>query len=432
MTDHTLSGKRLLILGGNPETGVLVDIANSLGIYTIVVDPNPDAPAKKNAKEHREFDGFEVDKIVDFAKEKKVDGVLVGVADILVAPYQAICEKLNMPCYATREIVKAFCSKDGFKAACEKYNVQDIPGVYINDASQVAGLNLELPLMVKPVDNGAGVGMRICNDKTELEDAIIKALSYSKKGGVLVEQYMYCDDMFAYYTFKNGKAYLSALADRITTKKQGNLSPVCIGAIYPSKHAKEFIVNVNPGMIEFFEKLGVKNGVLNIQFFIKGGRFFAYDPGFRLQGEAPHIHIEAINGFDHRKMLLNFSLTGSLGVDDLEERNDCLFQNRYATTIWVLLKSGKIAEVSGLDKIRSDKNVSFLLQRFKENDVIEPSLIGTERQVFARIYVQCDSFKQLEEKIIEFQEILAIKDDNGENMIVDWVDPQNIKDYQTV
>jgi biotin carboxylase len=432
MTDHTLSGKRLLILGGNPETGVLVDIANSLGIYTIVVDPNPDAPAKKNAKEHREFDGFEVDKIVDFAKDKKVDGVLVGVADILVAPYQAICEKLNMPCYATREIVKAFCSKDGFKAACEKYNVQDIPGVYINDASQVAGLNLELPLMVKPVDNGAGVGMRICNDKTELEDAIIKALSYSKKGGVLVEQYMNCDDMFAYYTFKNGKAYLSALADRITTKKQGNLSPVCIGAIYPSKHAKEFIVNVNPGMIEFFEKLGVKNGVLNIQFFIKGGRFFAYDPGFRLQGEAPHIHIAAINGFDHRKMLLNFSLTGSLGVDDLEERNDCLFQNRYTTTIWVLLKSGKIAEVTGLDKIRSDKNVSFLLQRFKENDVIEPSLIGTERQVFARIYVQCDSFKQLEEKIIEFQEILAIKDDKGENMIVDWVDPQNIKDYQTI
>ncbi len=427
-----LSGKRLLILGGNPETGVLVDIANSLGIYTIVVDPNPDAPAKKNAKEHREFDGFEVDKIVNFAKEKNVDGVLVGVADILVAPYQAICERLNMPCYATKEIVKAFCSKDGFKAACEKYNVQDIPGVYINDASQVAGLNLELPLMVKPVDNGAGVGMRICNDKTELENAIAKALSYSKKGGVLLEQYMNCDDMFAYYTFKNGKVYLSALADRITTKKQGNLSPVCIGAIYPSKHAKEFMANVNPGMIEFFEKLGVKNGVLNIQFFIKGGRFFAYDPGFRLQGEAPHIHIAAINGFDHRKMLLNFSLTGSLGIDDLEERNDCLFQNRYATTIWVLLKSGKIAEVSGLDKIRSDKNVSFLLQRFKENDVIETSLIGTERQVFARIYVQCDSFKQLEDKIIEFQEILAIKDDYGESMIVDWVDPQNIKDYKTV
>ena len=39
--------KKLIILGGNPETGVLVDIANSMGIYTIVIDPNPYAPAKK-------------------------------------------------------------------------------------------------------------------------------------------------------------------------------------------------------------------------------------------------------------------------------------------------------------------------------------------------------------------------------------------------
>jgi biotin carboxylase len=431
MTDNILSGKRLLILGGNPETGILVNLANSLGIYTIVVDPKPDAPAKQKAKEHGEFDGFEVDKIVEFAKEKKVDGVLVGVADILVAPYQAFCEKLNMPCYATKDIVKAFCSKDGFKAACEKYGVQDIPGVYINDASQVAGLNLELPLMVKPVDNGAGVGMRICYNRSELEEAIIKALSHSKKGGVLVEQYMNCDDMFAYYTFKDGKVYLSALADRITTKKQGNLSPVCMGAIYPSKHAKEFINNVNPGMVSFFEKLGVKNGVLNVQFFIKTGHFYAYDPGFRLQGEAPHIHIAAVNGFDHRKMLINFALTGSLGVADFEENNDCLFRNKYGTTVWVLLKSGKIGEVIGLDKIKNDKSVSFVLQRFNENDVVEPAMIGTERQVFARIYAQCDSFEQLSEKIIEFQKMLTINDVEGQNMIIDWMDPLKIKDYRS-
>lgn len=430
MIDNFLSGKKLLILGGNPETGVLVDIANSLGIFTIVVDPNPQAPAKRKAKEHVEFDGFEVDKIVQFAREKNIDGVLVGVADILVAPYQSICEKLNLPCYATKDIVKAFCSKDGFKSACEKYGIMDIPGVYINDVSDISSLNLEFPLMVKPVDNGAGVGMRICYDRSELKEAIIKAFSYSKKKGVLVEQFMNCDDMFAYYTFKDGKAYLSALADRITTKEQGNLSPVCMGAIYPSKYAKEFIKNVNTTMISFFEKLGVKNGVLNVQFFVKDGQFYAYDPGFRLQGEAPHIHVAAVNGFDHRKMLLNFALTGSLGVSDIDKRNDCLFRNKYCTTVWVLLKSGKIDRVIGLDKIRKDKSVSFVQQRFDENDVVESSMIGTERQVFARIYAQFDSFEELKLKIIEFQKMLTVNDINGENMIIDWLDPEKISDFR--
>ena len=369
--------------------------------------------------------------IITAAKKIKINGVLVGVADILVAPYQAICEKLQLPCYATQEIVKAFCSKDGFKAVCEKYNVQDIPGYYINEISNLDNLpNLDFPLMVKPVDNGGGVGMRICNDKNDLQNSITNGIQFSKKGGVLVEQYMNCDDIFAYYTFKDGKGYLSAIADRITTKKQGNLSPVCIGAIYPSKYTNQFISKINPLMVAFFEKLGIKNGVLNLQFFVKNNQYYAYDPGFRLQGEAPHIHILEINKFDHRKMLLNFALTGSLGVDDFNEKNDYLFKNGYASTIWVLLKSGTIGVVKGLDIIKSDDSVSFVMERFKEQDTIEPNMVGTEKQVFARIYLQCIEFEVLKEKISKFQQILEINDINGENMIIDWVDPSTITNYK--
>lgn len=428
-----LQNKKLMILGGNPETHILVDIANKMGIYTIVVDPNPVAPAKKLANESYEYDGFDIDNIVLLAKDKKVDGVLVGVADILVAPYQLICEKLQLPCYATQDVVKAFCSKDGFKMACEKYNIKDIPGYYVNDILKFENNpDLEFPLMVKPVDNGAGVGMRICYDINELNESISNALKFSKKGGVLVEQFMNCDDMFAYYTFKDGKAYLSALADRITTKKQGNLSPVCIGAIYPSKYSNHFINNVNPLMLSFFEKLGITNGVLNIQFFVKDNQFYAYDPGFRLQGEAPHIHILEINKFDHRRMLINFALTGSLGIDDLEQKNDSLFKNGYAATIWVLLKSGTIDVINGLDVIKSNKNVSFVMERFFENDFIEPSMIGTERQVFARIYLQCNDFEELKEMIEEFRQILEIKDTNGENMIIDWLPKTSIINYKSI
>jgi biotin carboxylase len=426
------NNKRLLILGGNPETGVLVDIANNMGIYTIVIDPNPNSPAKKIANESFEFDGFDIEEIVELAKNKKIDGVLVGVADILVSPYQMICEKLQLPCYATQDIIKAFCSKDGFKEVCQKFNVQDIPGYYINDILNLDELpNLDFPLMVKPVDNGGGVGMRICYDKKDLQNSITNAIKFSKKGGVLVEQYMNCDDIFAYYTFKDGKVYLSAIADRITTKKQGNLSPVCIGAIYPSKYSNQFIKNINPLMISFFEKLGIKNGVLNLQFFVNDNQYYAYDPGFRLQGEAPHIHISEINKFDHRKMLLNYALSGSLGIDDFNEKNDCLFKNGYASTIWVLLKSGTIANIKGLDVIKSDKNVSFVMERFKKNDMIEPNMIGTERQVFARIYLQCDEFEFLKEKIAEFQQILEIKDIDGENMIIDWISPEAIINYKS-
>jgi biotin carboxylase len=422
--------KKLIILGGNPETAILVNIAMSMGIYTIVIDMGKDSPAKRNADKSYDLDVFEVDKVVQIAIDNNVDGVLVGVADILVKPYKAICDKLNLPCYATEKAVEAFCSKDGYKLYSERYNVQDIPGIYLSRDSKIEKSdNLEYPLMIKPVDNGGGVGMKICRNDKEFKESVITALKFSKKGVVLIERYMDCDDMAAYYTFKDGIPYLSATYDRITTKNQGNASPVGIGAIYPSKYTTSFVEDVHPKLCAFFKALDIQNGILNLQFFVENNNFYSYDPGFRLQGEAPHIHIAKINGFDHRKMLINFALTGVFGDEDFADKNDHLFRGKTASTIWILLNHGTITSLEGLDEIKADDDVVFIMERFKQGDVVKEEWVGTERQVFARIYVVTDSVNELNEKIDNFQNKLKVTSDKGENMILEWLKPFNPKNY---
>nr|WP_321225709.1 carbamoyl-phosphate-synthetase [uncultured Psychroserpens sp.] len=422
--------KKLIILGGNPETAILVKTAMSMGVYTIVVDPNPLSPAKKVANESYDIEVFNVDEVVELAKKLNVDGVLVGVADILVAPYQKICEKLNMHCYVTEDAVDAFCSKDGFKRYCIQHNIQDIPGIYINDIASIDdSKNMKFPVMIKPVDNGGGVGMKICRDEDDYKNSVKTALKFSKKGVVLVERYMDCDDMAAYYTFKDGKAYLSAISDRLTTKKQGDSSPVCIGAIFPSKYTDQFIKEVNPKLCEFFESLDVQNGVLNLQFFVEDNIFYAYDPGFRLQGEAPHLPIAHINKFDHRKMLVNFALTGVFGDDDFAIKNDFRFKGKTACTIWVLLKEGTINSIEGLEQIQTDENVIFVLDRFKTGDVVDAEMLGTEKQVFARIYLVADTITDINKKIVEFRNLLKITDSKGQDMILQWMEPFEEADY---
>lgn len=423
--------KKLIILGGNPETAILVQTAISMGIYTIVVDPNPLSPAKKVANESYDIEVFNIDEVVELAKKLNVDGVLVGVADILVLPYQQICKKLNMHCYVTEDAVDAFCSKDGFKKYCIAHNIQDIPGIYINDESSIDNSeSMKFPVMIKPVDNGGGVGMKICRDEDDYKDSVKTALKFSKKGVVLVERYMDCDDMAAYYTFKDGKAYLSAVSDRFTTKKQGDSSPVCIGAIFPSKYTEQLVKEVNPKLCEFFESLDVQNGVLNLQFFVEDGIFYAYDPGFRLQGEAPHLPIAHINGFDHRKMLVNFALTGKFGDDDFAAKNDFRFKGKTACTIWVLLKGGQIGAIEGLEHIQNDGNVIFVLDRFKTGDVVEADMLGTEKQVFARIYLVADTITDINKKIVEFRDLLKITDSKGQDMILQWMEPFKEVDYK--
>ena len=77
-------GKKLLILGGNPETIPLVEIANNWGIKTIVVSARHTDPAKAYAWKAYDFEGLDTGAVIKIATEEKVDGVLVGVADILV------------------------------------------------------------------------------------------------------------------------------------------------------------------------------------------------------------------------------------------------------------------------------------------------------------------------------------------------------------
>lgn len=420
-------GKKLLILGGNPETGILVKKANDLGIYTIVVDPNPIAPAKNHAQKQYEIDGFDIDGLIQVAKDEKVDGVLVGVADILVPSYLHLCESLKLPCYATREIIYALTSKDGFLKTLNTYRIKGIPSFNLDESLDPRIIEeIKFPVMVKPVDNGGGVGMTVCYDKEELISGVKFAIKNSNKGLFLVEKYMSCDDIFAYYTFKDGQIYLSAIADRMTTEKGEKTSPVCIAEIYPSKYAERYNNLIHPIISKMLKGLGIRNGVLNIQFFVEGDNFYAYDPGFRLQGAAPDIYINTINGFDHRKMLINFALTGSMGVEDLAERNDLWFRGKHACTLWILLKSGIINNIYGINKLKNDSSVIYILQRFNKGDEVSENMLGTEKQVMARVYIVSDSKKQLVRKINQIKSQLSVLDSNGEEMILDFVDTNSI------
>lgn len=413
-----------MILGGNPETAVLVNTANSMGFHTIVVDMDHGSPAKKNASESYDVNVFDVDKMVELAEKLKVDAVLIGVVDVLVKPYREICEKLNVHCYVTENAIEAFSSKDGFKKYCHQFNIQDIPGIYLDESSEIEKpKDIDYPLMIKPVDRGGGVGMKICRDDAEYKESVKTALEFSKKGVVLVEKYMDCDDMAAYYTFRNGVPYISAISDRFTTKKQGDSSPVCIGAIYPSKYSDLFIKDVHPKLCDLFKELNIQNGVLNIQFFVEDNVIYAYDPGFRLQGEGMHFHLAHINGFDHREMLLNYAFTGIFGDDDFPQKNDHTFKGKIACTIWVLLKDGKIDSIQGLKEIKDDENVIFVLERFKKGDTIHKDWPGTEKQVYARIYLVANTILEVNSKINEFKNLLEIVDTDGENMILEWLKP---------
>ena len=416
-------GKKLLILGGNPETTPLVEIANGMGIKTIVSSARHSDPAKKAAWKACDVDGMDVPGLVALAREEQVDGVLVGVADILVPAYCKVCEALDLPCYATQKIVDVFAFKDVFKATCERYGVHGIPEFYLDADLKREDLDkIVYPVMVKPVDNGGGVGMTVAYNEEELIKGVKTALAASNKKRFIVEKYMQCDDMGMYYTFKDGYCSASCIYDRYTTDEQPGLSRVCLGGTYPSKHLDEYFERMHPNALRLFKEIGIENGVLMLSGFYENGEFYVYDTGFRLQGEAPHLLMKAIHGFDQREMLIRFALTGSEGDVDLKTQDDTRLRGKWAATLWFLLKEGTIAKIDGLNQWEQDARVVANIQRLHEGDQVRPEWIGNEKQVLTRMYLVCNSKLELADTLKHYMDTVSVLDENGNNMLLKGFD----------
>ena len=414
-----LKGKKLLVLGANPESIPIIEIAKKMGVITYVTSNRPEDPAMLVADHPCSVDGMDVDGLIELVRSENIDGVMVGVADVLVPSYAYVCERLGLPCYASSKSVNVFAFKDNFKRTCESFGIHGIPEFKLDENLNREDLDkIVYPVMVKPVDAYSGLGMTVCYNESEIPGAVKKALTYSKKKRFIIERYMLCDDTAVYYTFKDGYYSVSCLFDRHTTSDQPGLARVNLGSTYPSLHTKDYIEKVHPKAIKMFESLGIRNGVFLMQAFYENGEFYVYDPGFRLQGEGCHLLTLAINGFDQREMLIRFALTGNEGDINLEKEDDVYFRGKSAATFWILLKSGKIGKIEGIDEIEKDSRCIFNFQRFHEGDEVQTDGVGTEKQVFTRLYLVCDSKEDLASTLLEYMDKIKVYDINGENMVL--------------
>ena len=399
--------KKLLILGANPETIRLINTAKSMGIYTVVTDPDPNALAKKVADKGINVNGMDVDNLVKFCLEEKIDGVLVGIADRLIQPYQQVCEKLNLPCYGNPMSCDYLTNKGKFNDILSKHNLSCIPShkLYKNQTPP----ELNFPTFIKPIDKNSGQGMSVAYNHNELTKGISKAFNSTNSEYILLEEYMDCDDTMLNFTIINGKVFLSAMTDRYTCKIQKDVSKVCLGAKYQSKFTQLFMDTDYKNICDLLEGLGVQNAIFTISAFVKNNKFHYYDPGFRLQGEAPDLHIYNVTGFDQKKFLINYAL----GIKDTQIHKPF---DKFNATIWILLKSGTINKI---DIFKEDPSIFYISQRFNNGDIITDDMLGTERQVAARIYITCNSEIELKNKISEIQSKTIVLDINNNNQILD-------------
>lgn len=414
--------KKLLILGGASIHCKVVEAAKALGIYTIVTDYLVDSPAKLMADEKWMLNITDIDEIVQKCKEEQVDGVLSVCIDPCQRPYQKICEKLNLPCFGNEEQFFTLTDKRAFKEFCIKTGVDVIPEYSIDDVEKE---NVEYPVLIKPVDSRGSRGQTVCYNKADALKGIEFAREASSNGDVLIEKYMGGKQDFSMtYLVIDGKANLVRTGNRYLGKAEDGLNKQCVLSVSPSSHTDMYLEKVHNNVLNFINKLGIKNAPVFMQGFIDGETVRFYDPGLRFPGTEYELLYRKANGTDLMKILVSFAVTGIMDYSFGEVDNGYKLNGCHAVQMFVAACPGKISVFDGLDEISNHPNVVTVSQRYFVGEEVPES--GDVRQRICEIVILVDKTTTVKEMINWVYSKLEVKDENGKDMLVSLVDPDTL------
>jgi len=402
--------RNLLILGANTETIRLVESAIKLDCIVHVADPDPNSPAKRLAHYTLDCDCNDLDTLQTYCIQNSVEGIMVGVADRLVDSYRRLCGRLGFPSYANELACYYLTDKYNFNQLLENYGLSPIPAVNFNKRSSSNLRNQKV--LVKPRDGNSGKGIRVyssCHDLTQGVGATtIEEISAK---GLMVERLMDCDDVFLYFQIIQGRVYLAASADRTTFRPDPGKGSVCYAASYPSRHETLFEKRYSVLVENMIASLNIDFGILMISAFVDQEQMYFYDPGFRLQGEAPDLHLEYLHGVSHCELLVKFALEGL--DSSITKHISNLRVDKPAGTLWTLARAGRIHRTIGFDPSPNQASLFCQKQRFFEGDHVTSNAEATEGQVFCRSYFSNKNREKLALDMHSFYKSSDIFDEEG-------------------
>ena len=425
MMYQELKGKRLLILGGMRFSCEIVKKAQAMGIYTLVADYNKieDSPGKQIADEAVDLSVIDVDAVVKYVKENRIDGVFVGFNDMLLPYYAEICEKTGLPCYGTKEQFETLIAKDKYKSLCRQFGVPTIPEYDFHDE------NIKYPVLVKPVDSSGSRGITICHDRAELEKAVEVGRKASKTGEVLVERYMDGREVTVFWTFQNGNYYLSALANRHVKQNQGgDVIPLPVGYTFPSVFLSKYRLEVEGNCKKMFRHLGIKDGMMFMQCKVEDGTCYLYDLGFRPTGSLEYKILNRVCGYDPLDMMICFALTGRMGEEDIAPKVKPEFETP-AFNVSCLCAPGTIKEITGLDEVKKMPEVEDVVAAYTPGETITEQMRGLLAQISIRVLGSVDKKESLLPAMQKINETLHILGEDGRELLLPGIEYEDINGY---
>ena len=184
--------KKLMLLGGMRYLVPVIEAAHKLGVYVITCDYLPNNIAHKYSDEYCNVSILEKEKVLEKAKELKIDGILSFACDPGVVTAAYVAEKMGLPSSGPYESVEILQNKGKFRKFLTENNFT-VPVAKQYTDIETALNDIEMfnwPVIVKPTDSAGSKGVTKVIEKNKLEDSINYALKFSHSNEFIIEDFL--------------------------------------------------------------------------------------------------------------------------------------------------------------------------------------------------------------------------------------------------
>jgi len=248
--------KKILILGAGLMQMPIIRKAKELGVYTLVLDYDKDAPGFALADEFDLISTNDVESVLEYSTKNCIDGILT-TSDFPVNVVASVAKKMNLP--GIDENLAKLCTDKYLQRSF--FSSVGIPTPKFICVTVLSELRLVdfFPCIIKPVDSSASRGVKKVSSMNELQIQFPISMQYSKSGRVIVEEFVSAGREFSVEALsQNNCSKIIQITEKLTRGEKNGFF-VEDTHIEPARLSELELKQIESAVSDVLEKMHVNN-----------------------------------------------------------------------------------------------------------------------------------------------------------------------------
>lgn len=263
-----MNGKRVLLVGTSYSAAPLLLALRGRGLSVAVCGARPDDPCVALADAYHPLDYADREALLQLVATQAFDFVCPSCNDYAYLSAAYVAERLGLPGFDRLETATLLHNKALFRDFAAASGIPSPRAVRLgDDTPDPARLQLQPPVLVKPVDSFSGRGVVKLEDLSQLADSLAAARRESRSSAILVEE-------FVAGTLHSHSAFLAggAIVEDFFVDEFCEVYPYQVDCSnHPSRLPAAVRDAVRSAIATLAERLALADGLLHTQF-ISGPR----------------------------------------------------------------------------------------------------------------------------------------------------------------